>query len=102
MAKRPCLACGTPTLTSRCRSCASAKKAVRNAHAPHARALIAAWVERHGWWCPGWRIPPHESNDLTADHTTPLAAGNTSPPERVLCRSCNSRKRDIVDDLLDE
>ncbi|MFI6117466.1 HNH endonuclease [Kitasatospora sp. NPDC051164] len=61
-----------------------------------ARAAVALHRAEHGDWCPGWGVPAHASTDLTADHRVPLARGGTSEPENVcvLCRSCNSRKRD--------
>lgn len=97
MAKRPCLTCGVPTTGTRCPTHKAELKAVRNAHAPAARHLVAEWIEQHGYWCPGWRRPPHSSTDLTADHAIPLAAGSNEPPTGVLCRSCNSSKRDHLD-----
>lgn len=57
------------------------------------RAAVRAWVDEHGWVCPGYGVPAHESHDLTADHVTPVARGG--PPDgelAVLCRSCNGRK----------
>ncbi|PSR63987.1 hypothetical protein C8259_09045 [Nocardia nova] len=57
-------------------------------------AAVRAHRARRGDWCPGWRRPPHPSADLTADHITPVASGRPDGPLQVLCRSCNSRKRD--------
>ena len=56
------------------------------------KAADDAHVETHGYWCPGWGVPAHESTDLTADHVTAVANGGGSGPLAVLCRSCNSRK----------
>ena len=57
------------------------------------QALIVAWVGTHGWVCPGYGVPAHESHDLTADHIAPIGRGG-DPLGRlqVLCRSCNSRR----------
>lgn len=58
------------------------------------RAAVDAHVAACGHVCPGWRRRPHPSTDLTADHITPLSAGGREDgPLRVLCRSCNSRRR---------
>lgn len=61
-----------------------------------ARAAIAAHIEAHGYSCPGWGVPPHPARDLTGDHPTALKNGGAPLPEtiNILCRSCNSRKRD--------
>ena len=66
-----------------------------SAQARRYKALIAAWVERNGWICPGYRRLPHYSKDLTIDHRFPRARGGSERASnlRVLCRSCNSRKR---------
>lgn len=58
---------------------------------------VADWIAIHGWVCPGWHCPPHESRDLTADHMTPVAWGGGDGPLRVLCRSCNSRRGASID-----
>lgn len=52
---------------------------------------VAEWVAVNGWVCPGYERAPHESRDLTARHTTPVAHGGTEI-RGVLCRSCNSRE----------
>lgn len=57
------------------------------------KAAVQAWVEVHGYVCPGYKCPPHESDDLTADHVVPLFLGGDPNGElRVLCRGCNSRR----------
>lgn len=50
--------------------------------------MIAAHVATHGWNCPGWKRDSHPSTDLTLDH---------GPPQRVMCRGCNSRKKGLGD-----
>lgn len=58
-------------------------------------AVVRAWRQRHGDVCPGWRRPAHAATDLTCDHVVPYATSGTEQGERaVLCRSCNSTKRD--------
>ena len=50
-------------------------------------------MREHGYLCPGWYREAHYSEDLTADHVTPVGAGGSEWGElRVLCRSCNSRR----------
>jgi 5-methylcytosine-specific restriction protein A len=63
-----------------------------------ARAVVAEHRASHGDYCPGWGVPAHGAQDLTVDHVIPLAAGGTHERSnlRVLCRACNSRKRDAV------
>lgn len=90
---RRCLGCGSPTRNgSRCRSCQLAHKAVRNADAPAAAAAVDAHRAALGDWCPGYGRPGHHATDLTAEHSTPISRGGVV--DGVLCRSCNSRKRD--------
>lgn len=85
MPPRRCLGCGTPTTSSRCPTCRSTQRAkYAGAWPAHSRTTITAHIEAHGHWCPGWHAPAHPSTDLTLDH---------GPPERVLCRACNSRKK---------
>lgn len=57
--------------------------------------VIADWVARHGWVCPGWRVPAHPARRLVVDHVTPLIAGGAGLDRanlRALCVACNSRK----------
>lgn len=54
--------------------------------------VVAAWVVVHGWVCPGWERPAHESRDLTAAHSTAVALGGVDSELYCLCRSCNSRQ----------
>jgi 5-methylcytosine-specific restriction protein A len=61
--------------------------------------VISAWINDHGPWCPGYRVPAHVSYDLTLDHDVPLEHGGAGVDERnagVLCRACNARKRDAT------
>lgn len=110
MGMRPCLRCKRLTSNpSRCNRCDADYQAVRNAQrgSAHqrgytsryrslARTVVAEHVRLHGHACPGWQVPAHESSDLTVDHIIPLARGGTHDRSnmRVLCRGCNSRKRD--------
>lgn len=56
---------------------------------------VRAWVQRNGWVCPGWRREPHPAQDLTADHVDPLGLGGPqSGVLAVLCKPCNSAKKD--------
>ncbi|MFF1597681.1 HNH endonuclease [Streptomyces mirabilis] len=63
-----------------------------------ASSVIAEHRASHGDRCPGWGTVPHTATDLTVDHVIPLAKGGTHDRAnlRVLCRSCNSRKRDSL------
>lgn len=108
--QRPCLVCGTLTRNaSRCdphqaewqrRQDQIRGSASQRGYGTAWRKTAAAAVARHrglyGDWCPGWQVPPHAATDLTADHRVPKSQGGTDEPWnlQVLCRSCNSRKRD--------
>lgn len=95
MAKRPCLVCGVLTSGSRC---PTHTRRNTNAETVRRRTTVQAHRAQHGDWCPGWRRPSHPATDLTADHITPVAAGGAEAgPLDVLCRSCNSAKRDSID-----
>lgn len=104
-----CLGCGryvekAALKAGRCPACASSTKAEKNrrlrgsSEYQRARAaLVAAHLERHGRWCPGFERAPHvltARQKLTVDHIVPLAAGGTHDRSnlRVLCDRCNGRK----------
>lgn len=58
------------------------------------RKIVQAWVSLWGWMCPGYLRNPHPSRDLTIDHRRPrVKGGGEGANLRVLCRSCNSSKR---------
>ena len=67
------------------------------------RQLIETWVLAHGYVCPGYRRPAHKAhprwNPLTIDHITARRRGGKDVLSnlRVLCRKCNSSKRDRPD-----
>jgi len=102
--RRPCLEPGCPGWAStgpRCpahRLLVERRKGARRARTPAERkrraVAVAAWVQANGLWCPGWRDQPgHPSNDLTADHVWPVAAGGPEGgPLVVRCRSCNAAR----------
>ncbi|WP_033415413.1 HNH endonuclease [Streptomyces canus] len=108
--RRPCLVCGTLTRNpSRCDPCQAAwqQQQDRVRGSAHQRGYTQQWRTtaaqavaqhraEHGDWCPGWKVPAHSATDLTADHIAPKAQGGTDSPDnvQVLCRPCNSRKRD--------
>lgn len=110
MPKKPCLDCGQlftigtsfirgdkRKRAARCPRCQEQADGRRDLSDPAVRrqrkAAVDAWVQAHGWVCPGWRRDPHPSTDLTADHVVAVASGgNPLGPFAVLCRSCNSRK----------
>ncbi len=92
MPLRQCLDCGVWSSTSRCPRCKRRRKARRNADRRVAADVVAAWRAEHGDWCPGWRRPGHAASDLTAEHgANEVGSGKVAG---VLCRSCNSAKRD--------
>lgn len=107
---RPCLDCGRLTRNpSRCDDDQAVWEARHNRNRGSAtqrgydstwRKIAAAAVAKHrkvyGNWCPGWQVDPHPAKDLTADHIVPKTRGGSSTSDnvQVLCRGCNSRKRD--------
>lgn len=63
------------------------------------RAVVIQWRTIFGSWCPGYQRPGHHvdeaTNPLCADHVVPVAAGGSEEGAlAVLCRSCNSAKRE--------
>lgn len=81
----------------RCAQCRRSHDAKRWASKPHLHGdwqtkrdrVKAAWIATHGYWCPGYEVPAHPSQDLTVDHVT----NRNDSVLSVLCRSCNSRKK---------
>jgi 5-methylcytosine-specific restriction protein A len=110
MPKRPCLDCSRLTANaSRCNECGAAYAAKLNAKRGGSTArgygyrwrklalsVITEHRQSYGEQCPGYGVAPHPSSDLTVDHIIPKAVGGTDDRTnlRVLCRRCNSRKRD--------
>ncbi|MDH6679241.1 5-methylcytosine-specific restriction protein A [Rhodococcus sp. LBL1] len=104
---RVCTEPGCPTIIRNGNRCTEHQRA-RDAHqrATTPTKVTRTWAERqrraqtvadhkatHGNWCPGYQVPAHASDRLTADHITPVAAGGAPDgPLGVLCVSCNSRK----------
>lgn len=83
MPLRRCLDCQALTPATRCRRCTAARRAVRNADRPIAKAVIAA--------SPVCAICG-ATEDLTAGHLISLANGGTNDgPRETQCRPCNSR-----------
>jgi 5-methylcytosine-specific restriction protein A len=104
-AMRPCKVCRVPTEGPRCPKHQVEHDAPRRAvyDSPAYRRMRARVISSHlatvGPWCPGYGVPGHVSHALTLDHLVPLAAGGEATDARnagVLCRACNSRKRDRV------
>lgn len=89
---RPCLTCGRITTGSRC-PVHRRRTPYRNPERQRMAHAVAQWVKTHGFACPGYRRAPHASRDLTADHVVPVAHGGTGGPLAVLCRACNTARR---------
>ena len=110
MALRPCLGdpatgqrCGAPCRGTRCPTHQAQVQHAKDARRPTRRtsqaittnaALVAAWREVHGDWCPGLPrlgIAAHPAARLTAQHDQPVALGGDElAPSSVLCLPCNS------------
>jgi 5-methylcytosine-specific restriction protein A len=106
MPLRQCLDCpALATSGPRCSVCKRAHQAAKDAKRPERRTYsqqerrrqaVAQHVATYGLWCPGAHEVGHNSHasdDLTADHLTPVALGGREDgPLRVLCRSANSSR----------
>jgi 5-methylcytosine-specific restriction endonuclease McrA len=99
MSPRPCLGCGEPTTGSRCPDCAIPRPARpqpsrKDRHRTAAWDRLSARLRRQQPWCEGCG----STENLTADHKVPISIAPELALEplnvRVLCRSCNSRKKD--------
>jgi 5-methylcytosine-specific restriction endonuclease McrA len=58
-------------------------------------AVLAEWIEQHGYLCLGWDRWRHRTTDLTVDHVVPLRLGGARLDRsnlQVLCVGCNSAK----------
>ena len=58
--------------------------------------MLADHRAERGPWCSGYGVPAHYSDDLTLDHVLEISRGGSVTDRsnlRVLCRSCNTRKR---------
>ncbi len=88
---RPCLECGRLAEGPRCDE---HKLRVSYAERQYRRAAVDKHRELYGDVCPGWKREGHPATDLTADHLIPRSLGGAPlGPLRVLCRSCNARRR---------
>jgi len=103
--RRRCLEPRCPQMAkpgcSRCVDHEAARKKIRNADTKIARAVVAAApvcvCTRACRWHPAPGRPCGATSDLTADHVIPLSLGGTNEgPRQVLCRACNSSKRNRV------
>jgi hypothetical protein len=64
-------------------------------------AIIASWVERSGWWCPGAPDLGHKAHyvkpgQLDVDDVVPVSRGGARRDvenKRVLCRTANRGRR---------
>jgi 5-methylcytosine-specific restriction endonuclease McrA len=104
LGRRQC-ACGALTSGRRCVRCSRLIERRRGsafargydgAHRRVTRTVIAEWVARYGWLCPGWGRPPHPVSEggLVGAHLVHMSAGGRSEKANmsVLCPGCNSRE----------
>jgi HNH endonuclease len=111
MAPSPCLICGVlvdkgPRCPAhRLRRQTPRRSGLGSAHKLRVDRMIAAWVTRHGWTCPGWQRPPHEvpPGSLVGDHIISRAARpdlETDPQNlQPLCPRCNGKKHQQSGDV---
>ena len=54
---------------------------------------VKAWIEAHGYICPGFERPSHPAMNLEADHVVPVSFGGDPLGElQTLCHQCNVRR----------
>jgi len=104
--KVACRRCGEPTysrasvpLHRRCRPRAAPRDGVSWTERQRRAQAVQRHREAYGPLCPGWRRPAHvvdeRVNPLSADHIGSVyATGDEAGELQVLCRSCNSSKRE--------
>jgi len=100
--KHPCADCAQPCYGFRCRSCHRATMPLPRGRPGYGwperrrrKRAVEQWIAEFGWVCPGWKCPAHAAVDLTADHVAAVGAGGDEDGDlSVLCRQCNSAKRD--------
>lgn len=100
-----CAACGgltwsrsTPAFHRRCKPRAAPRPSESWAERKRRATAVRRHVEQFGQVCPGWLRPPHAvvpPNKLSADHVRSVAStGDESGELQILCRTCNSSKRE--------
>ena len=110
MPRRPCLQCAVLTTNpSRCDTHQREYEAARGRQRGSATArgygsawqtlrkhMIAEHIAKHGNICPGYQREAHVAERFSLDHIVAKANGGTDERSnlRVLCVSCNSRKKD--------
>ncbi len=98
MARRPCLACGTPTTGTRCPTCPSPGRNPQHRAANYgtahrtARAALAATLPAPCWYGCGTIL--HPDDNWVAAH---LTDGDPTSPRVPACRSCNERAKRPAD-----
>lgn len=96
MPLKPCPECGQPTPNPHCPSHTRPKTTDRYAWQQTRTAILTAWRQQHGNWCPGLNDhAAHQTTELTVDHITPRNEGGTDHPTnlRVICQKANAARR---------
>lgn len=102
---RVCRVCKRTAVTDPCRACQLERLRARPSGGGRrgydaawqrlAAQAIAAWVEVHGWVCPGYEVAAHTVPEgaLQCDHVDEeKRTGLTLDDVGVLCGPCNRRK----------
>ncbi|MFP5256076.1 MAG: HNH endonuclease signature motif containing protein [Acidimicrobiia bacterium] len=102
MALRPCIDCGTPTTTTRCRGCQAPLSRAKWLNNPNRdlnyRKLRAAYARALPLPCAICQEPithqGHDRDALTLDHVRPWADGGSNDPSnlRPTHKRCNSAR----------
>jgi hypothetical protein len=92
--RKPCLVCGQPGPASWCEAHRPVRPR-RKTQYNYAWRKASLAARKAQPWC---SVPGCWSQDLTADHVTPLGRGGALIPDaagiKVLCRAHNSAKKD--------
>lgn len=115
MPMKPCLDCSRLHRNegSRCGACQTRYNIARGSSTARGYGsrwktlrdgVLRAYVAANGLVCPGYNRESHEVEEsaLTVDHITPKAHGGSDDVSnlQVLCKSCNSGKRDRVKSVI--
>jgi len=101
MALKPCLDCGRLTSRSRCTIHQRGKQQAKDAKRPTRRTHTEQQRRRQQVAAQPWCTVCGSTEDLTAEHVVPVAAGGSEDgPLVTLCRRCNSSRGATVRRLL--
>jgi 5-methylcytosine-specific restriction endonuclease McrA len=95
---KPCHVCGTPSPQGACPPHRVPRPTYKQQQ--RRKQTVEGWIAQHGYMCPGHLRHYHyvDPGQLEADHIIPRSKPDgpgEDGPLSVLCKSCNSSKRDL-------